>query len=62
MNFINALLSISENITPIGDGNCGGGSNYYIILLLQISENITPIGDGNFLIIVFHLQVSYFLP
>ena len=38
-------MQISENITPIGDGN------YYRQLGwtgdFQISENITPIGDGN---------------
>ena len=36
---------ISENITPIGDGNwiirCIDNYTFFI------SENITPIGDGN---------------
>ena len=45
-NLMSKVSSISENITPIGDGNL------ILFLIVQfyhllISENITPIGDGN---------------
>ena len=37
---------ISENITPIGDGN-SIISTLFLSFKTFISENITPIGDGN---------------
>ena len=37
---------ISENITPIGDGN-SIISTLFLSFKIFISENITPIGDGN---------------
>ena len=41
------LFHISENITPIGDGNLLDTCIDKLSLWLRISENITPIGDGN---------------
>ncbi len=38
---------ISENITPIGDGNLTTLFFSLDCLKMLISENITPIGDGN---------------
>ena len=37
---------ISENITPIGDGNQPHFLHFHIFIT-PIRENITPIGDGN---------------
>ena len=41
-----SIKRISENITPIGDGNVEI-LRLYGQLKVRISENITPIGDGN---------------
>ena len=48
----NSAFLISENITPIGDGNFILGLLYWKSSLF-ISENITPIGDGNWCFIPF---------
>ena len=40
-------MFISENITPIGDGNSYIKTSPVPNIVLTIRENITPIGDGN---------------
>ena len=47
MGYTSGYQYISENITPIGDGNPVSVSNHPPIYPFLISENITPIGDGN---------------
>ena len=44
---ISVYIFISENITPIGDGNSIYFYNITTSAFKLISENITPIGDGN---------------